>query len=96
MSDKAKNDMPDKEEIKKKAGLAWLMIKGLFRLIIPKKMTKGRIIVAICALVVIVFIINKIITFFLDSLIWIAAAVLLVAGIYMVFSGKNPISKNKD
>ncbi|MCD4656490.1 MAG: hypothetical protein K8S87_02990 [Planctomycetes bacterium] len=96
MSDKEQNDLPSKEEVKKKAGLAWTMIKGLFRLLIPKKMTKPRIIVAICVLIIIVFIINKIITFVLGSVIWIAAAVLLVAGIYMVFSGKNPISKNKD
>ena len=96
MADKEQNGLPSKEEVKEKAGIAWTMFKGLFRLIIPKKMTKARIIVSVCVLIVIVYIINTIISFVLDSVIWIAAVVLLVAGIYMVFSGKNPIKKNKD
>ena len=96
MSDKDKNELPSKEEVKKKAGLAWTMFKGLFRVIIPRKMTKGRIIIAVCVLVVIVYIINAIISFVLDVAIWIAAAVLLVAGLYMMVSGKNPVNKSKD
>ena len=91
-----KNELPSKEEVKKKAGLAWTMLKGIFRLIIPKKLTKWRLIVAISALIVIVYVINLVIKFVLDIAIYIAIFILIIAGFYMLFTGKLPIGKNKD
>jgi len=96
MSDKGKNELPSKEEVKKKAGLVWTMLKGIFRIIIPKKWSKARIVVAVSALILIVYVINKLIMFVLDVAIYIAAAVLIVAGLYMLLFGKNPLSKNSD
>ena len=100
-----KTPLPSKAEVKKKAGLFWTMaksffkvtFKGLFRLIVPRKWDKQHItisLITIAALVLIfVLIINPVISI-VKWIIIIVAVVAIIGGVYMVFSGKNPMQKN--
>ena len=100
-----KNQLPSKEEVKKKAGFFWTMtksffkvtFKGLFRLIIPRKWDKQHIIISLVTIaaltLVFVLIINPVLSI-VKWVIIIVAVVAIVGGIYMVFSGKNPLKKD--
>jgi len=106
MTEDKKDDLPSKEEIKQKAGLFWRISKGFFKytfkllwkIIIPRKWDKPHIAMSLIAIAVIIlffFFFVKPIINFISAVVIIAAIIAIFAGIYMVISGKPPISKDK-